>query len=81
MATLAEKLESITVERDRLVSEEAARGRTSTEEREQLLSRVASLSEERDELQERLDGRRQELEDRMEMVQLDMLVYSHQHPS
>ncbi|XP_038582388.1 centromere-associated protein E isoform X3 [Micropterus salmoides] len=71
--TLAEELESVRAERDSLLSERTAN--THSEEVEELLSRVTSLSEERDQLQDTLEGLRQEkqqlraeLEDRMEMV-------------
>lgn len=77
--TLTEKLEVVESERDGLVSEEAARGQTSTVEREQLLSRVTTLSEEREQLQEVLEGVRQEerqlraqLEDKMETLQTEV---------
>ncbi|XP_031721900.1 centromere-associated protein E isoform X2 [Anarrhichthys ocellatus] len=75
MRTLTEKLQSIEAERDGLLSEKETSGQTSTEEKEDLLLRVTSLSEERDQLQETLEALRREkeqlraeLEDRMETL-------------
>ncbi|XP_031721901.1 centromere-associated protein E isoform X3 [Anarrhichthys ocellatus] len=72
--TLTEQLESARAERDAL-SEKETSGQTSTEEMEELLCRVTSLSEERDQLLETLEALRQEkkqlraeLEDRMETL-------------
>ncbi|XP_068565124.1 centromere-associated protein E [Cebidichthys violaceus] len=76
MRTLTEKLELVEAERDGLLSEKETGGQSSTEEKEELLSRVTSLGEERDQLQEALEGLRREkqqlgaeLEDRMETMQ------------
>ncbi|KAF3702525.1 Centromere-associated protein E Centromere protein E [Channa argus] len=74
--TLTEKLESVKEERDILLSERTANIQTSTEEKENLLRAVTSLSEEKDQLKETLEGLenekqqlRTELEDRVETLQ------------
>lgn len=76
MRTLTEKLQTVGAERDALLAEKEASLQTSTQEAEELLSRVTSVSRERDELQGALQGLRQEkeqlraeLEDRVEMLQ------------
>lgn len=62
--------------------EKANYPQTPTEETEKLMSQVASLSEEREQLQEMLEGLRQERmqlkaehEERMEMVQNEVILY------
>ncbi|XP_038582390.1 centromere-associated protein E isoform X5 [Micropterus salmoides] len=76
LGILTEKLEIVEAERGSLLSERTAN--THSEEVEELLSRVTSLSEERDQLQDTLEGLRQEkqqlraeLEDRMETLQME----------
>lgn len=76
MRTLTDKLQTVKAERDALLSEKEASLQTSTQEAEELLSRVTSVSQERDELQGALQGLRQEkeqlqaeLKDKVEMLQ------------
>ncbi|XP_028262364.1 centromere-associated protein E isoform X2 [Parambassis ranga] len=76
---LTKKLESVEAERNVLLSEKEAHCQTSTEEMEELQSRVTSLIEERGQLQEILEGLMQEkkqltaeLEDTMETLQTEM---------
>ena len=73
---MTEELDGVRAERHSLLSERTANTQTSSQEKETLLSRVASLMEERDQLQETLQGLRQEteqlraeLEDKMEALQ------------
>ncbi|XP_034060466.1 centromere-associated protein E isoform X8 [Gymnodraco acuticeps] len=75
---LKEQLEGVRAERDAPFVKESS-GQSSTEEMEKLQSRVTSLSEDRHQLQETLEGLRQEkqqlrdqLEDRMVMMQCDL---------
>ncbi|XP_047439453.1 LOW QUALITY PROTEIN: centromere-associated protein E-like [Mugil cephalus] len=78
MKTLTEELESLRAERDSLLSERTGETQSSTEDMDNLLTRVTSLTEERDQLQEILEGLREEkkqlraeLEDRMETLQTE----------
>ncbi|XP_060947618.1 LOW QUALITY PROTEIN: centromere-associated protein E-like [Limanda limanda] len=78
--TLKEKMKSTEKERDRLLCEEGASFKISSEEKEKLLIRVTSLCEERDQLQETLQELRQEkqqlkaeVEDKMETLQCELL--------
>ncbi|KAM3601787.1 uncharacterized protein V6R79_018953 [Siganus canaliculatus] len=78
--TLREELESIRAERDVLASERTADAQTHSEETEKLQRRATSLSEDRDQLQEALERLREEkqqlraeLEDRMEMLQAEIM--------
>ncbi|XP_062307656.1 centromere-associated protein E [Osmerus eperlanus] len=57
---LGEELESVREERDRLLSEKTDTPQNHSEELEELLSKVTSLTEERDQLQEILEGVREE---------------------
>ncbi|XP_028295948.1 centromere-associated protein E isoform X2 [Gouania willdenowi] len=55
-----EELKSVQAERDSLLSERTADPQSSTDEKEELLNRVKTLSEDRDKQQEILEGLRQE---------------------
>lgn len=73
--TLTEEHANTLSERDALMLEKKENGPSQTEQFEKLRCRVMSLSEERDQLQEALDRQREEkkqlreeLEDRIQMV-------------
>ncbi|XP_046871867.1 centromere-associated protein E isoform X5 [Hypomesus transpacificus] len=60
MKAISEELESVREERDRLQSEKTAGAQNHSEELEELISKVTSLTEERDQLQEILERVREE---------------------